>query len=613
MPEQQQRNLVYIALALITLLLLESMIFGFLSTAENRLSDFFVRQYALSLEPDPDILIIDIDEKSLAEMSNEAGRYPWPRAIYAELLEGLAPLDPRAIVFDILFTDPDLNNPESDEYFNEVLSSTDNIYLPFIRLDAENDARYGIPLDEFGTFLNFRQTSEGKTGTKVGMALPEAIAPENWRLGLINYLEDPDGVGRRYWVSMPAYDWKIPSLPARVASDLGYRLPSDDAIRLFWRGDKEQFRRFSFSDIHARITGANSRGILESDFQNKIIIIGTSATGLHDLRVTPVDALYPGMEILATAISNLKEEEHYALAPQWLPPLAGSLLILGLLASFRRSTNLPKIILLMIVVSSLTLISVYWSLRAEVILQLLTPLLFGWLFFLAGWFLYYLEERRSRMQTINAFKRTMDPRVVERLVQQGVTMESMQGESRVITVLFSDIRGFTTLSEKHSAEDIVRLLNRYFSMQVDTIFRHGGTLDKFIGDAIMAFWGAPEDDPEHACRAIRAAMEMVDNLKSFQKELQTEGIEFDVGIGLHTGTAVVGFIGSDTRQDYTIIGDTVNLASRLEGLTKGIARVLISEETKKHCHDPFSFTDHGSHQVKGRKETVHVYEPEEAR
>lgn len=127
----------------------------------------------------------------------------------------------------------------------------------------------------------------------------------------------------------------------------------------------------------------------------------------------------------------------------------------------------------------------------------------------------------------------------------------------------------------------------------------------------MAFWGAPTDDPEHACRAINAALEMTKNLKLFQQEQKAEGIEFDIGIGMHTGHAVVGFIGSDTRKDYTIIGDTVNLASRLEGLTKGIARVLISEETRNHCQNRFAFTDHGAHQVKGREEAVHVYEPGE--
>jgi adenylate cyclase len=610
-PDQRQRNLVLIAAGLIFLLLLETMITGFLSPLENRLSDSFVRKYALTLEADPDILILDIDEKSLAEMSQEAGRYPWPRSVYAELLEGLDALSPRAIVFDILFTDPDLNNIESDAYFNEVLGGMDNVYLPFIRLDEENDARYGIPLDDFGSMLGFQQNSAGKTGTRVGLALPDAIAPEHWRLGLINFNEDEDGVGRSYWVSMPAYDWNLPSLPARVAYDLGSELPDKPSIRLFWRGDKNDLKHYSFSDIYSRITGASSGGLQESDFRDKIILIGTSATGLHDLRVTPIDNLYPGVEILATALSNLKNEEHYYPAPSWTALLFGSLLILTLLAIFSRSMHLPRIIILMIIITVVTIAASYLALRAQIILLLLTPLLFGWLFFLGGWFLYYLEERRIRMQTINAFKRTMDPRVVEKLVQQGMTMETMQGESRIVTVLFSDIRGFTSLSEKHSAEEVVSLLNRYFSMQVDTIFKHGGTLDKFIGDAIMAFWGAPTDDPEHACRAINAALEMTKNLKQFQQELKAEGIEFDIGIGLHTGNAVVGFIGSDTRKDYTIIGDTVNLASRLEGLTKGIARVLISEETRNHCQNRFVFKDHGAHQVKGREEAVHAYEPGE--
>jgi adenylate cyclase len=144
---------------------------------------------------------------------------------------------------------------------------------------------------------------------------------------------------------------------------------------------------------------------------------------------------------------------------------------------------------------------------------------------------------------------------------------------------------------------------------VEVIFRHGGCLDKFIGDAIMAFWGAPLDDPEHAKHAVMAALEMSDNLEGFRRELGEAGQAFDVGIGLSSGPAVLGIIGSENKREYTAIGDTVNLGSRIEGLTKGVARILISEETMRRCQDAFDFVDHGLHAVKGRERPVRLFEP----
>jgi adenylate cyclase len=245
---------------------------------------------------------------------------------------------------------------------------------------------------------------------------------------------------------------------------------------------------------------------------------------------------------------------------------------------------------------------------------LLTPLLFGWGFYFAAALGEYLREKKSREQTVRIFNRFLDPRVVSSLVAQGETPQSLSGQAREITVLFSDIRGFTTLSEKRSPEEIVSLLNRYFSLQVEIIFRHGGTLDKFIGDAIMAFWGAPQDDAQHAEHAVAAALEMEQSLLRFKTELGEEGMDFDVGIGIHTGPAVVGFLGSETRLDYTAIGDTVNLSSRIEGLTKGVARILVSADTVAHCitgegRNAFDFSPAGSYKVKGRSQEVELFTP----
>jgi adenylate cyclase len=221
----------------------------------------------------------------------------------------------------------------------------------------------------------------------------------------------------------------------------------------------------------------------------------------------------------------------------------------------------------------------------------------------------YLRERREREQTMREFTRFVNPHVAKEMVAHGGL--SRAGESRQITILFSDIRGFTTLSEKRTPQQVVELLNRYFTLQVEVVFRHGGSLDKFIGDCIMAFWGAPLDDPEHARHAVEAALEMAQVLQRFKHELGEADADFDVGIGIHTGPAVVGLIGSEQRREYTAIGDTVNLGSRIEGLTKGVSRILVSRETMEACGDAFEFKSFGSFKVKGREQEVELFAPAE--
>jgi adenylate cyclase len=207
------------------------------------------------------------------------------------------------------------------------------------------------------------------------------------------------------------------------------------------------------------------------------------------------------------------------------------------------------------------------------------------------------------------FKRFLDPRVVSQLIESGEIDWQSNADGREVSVLFTDIRGFTSLSETMPPEKIVAMLNSYFEEQVEVIFRHGGTLDKFIGDAIMAFWGAPVAHPEHARLAVEAALAMSDTLEAWRQGIGEVGGDLDIGIGIHSGDAVVGFIGSGERLDYTAIGDTVNLASRIEGQTKGRARILVSEVTRNACREAFEWRDHGSCQVKGREQEVRLFEP----
>ena len=596
-----------LALAAALLIALNSLWLDAFHTLDHRISDYFVRQAAQRLIPDPDIVIVDIDEASLAAMQDDAGSWPWPRAVHAELLQGIARQKPRAIVFDILFSEPDRYRPDSDRYFNQVLRKMRNVYFPMVQL--EGNQTLGAPLAELAEIIPIPRSASADPAARAILLPPQAIAPESWRVGLINFTEDADGIARRYELYRNVSGWQLESLPARVMRDLGYTIPPRSDISLHWRGDNRAFKHISYSELYAD----QSRKKPQRDaheLTGKIVVIGATATGLHDIRATPIDSLYPGTMILATALDNLKHQRYLRAAPAWLAPVAAMLLIALQLPLFlRRRFDVFRIGGALLLLSLALLGAQYFAMTRLYSVALSTPLLFGWGFYFAAALSEYLREKRSREQTVRVFNRFLDPRVVSSLVAHGETPQSLSGQAREITVLFSDIRGFTSLSEIRSPEQIVSLLNRYFSLQVEIIFRHGGTLDKFIGDAIMAFWGAPQEDPRHAEHAVAAALEMEQALLRFKDELGEDGKDFDVGIGIHSGKAVVGFIGSDARMDYTAIGDTVNLSSRIEGLTKGVARILVSSDTASLCQNAFDFKSTGSYKVKGRTKEVELFTP----
>jgi len=594
-----------IALVTVLFIAFNSLWLNLFGTLDNRLSDFAARHVAKQLSPDPDIVIVDIDEASLAAMQDTAGSWPWPRAVHGELLQGIARQQPRAIVFDILFSEPDRYRPESDQFFNEVLHQLHNVYFPMLQLEGNQGG--GVSLSAISQVIGIPHSAGADPGARAILLPPQAVATESWRVGLVNLSEDADGVTRRYELHRNISGWQLESLPARVMRDLGYPIPPQPDISLHWRGDSHAFKRISYADLYA--DQSRQKPLRDThELTGKIVVIGTTASGLHDIRATPVSSQYPGVEILATALDNLKNQRYLHAAPAYFSPLCALLLVAVQLPLFvRRRFDVFRIGGALLLLSLVLLSAQYFAMTRLYSAALLTPLLFGWGFYFAAALSEYLREKKSREQTVRIFNRFLDPRVVDSLVAQGETPQSLSGKAREITVLFSDIRGFTTLSEKHTPEEIVSLLNRYFSLQVEIIFRHGGTLDKFIGDAIMAFWGAPQEDKQHAEHAVAAALEMEQSLLRFRAELGEEGKDFDVGIGIHTGKAVVGFLGSEARMDYTAIGDTVNLSSRIEGLTKGIARILVSADTVAQCRNVFDFSPAGSYKVKGRLQEVELF------
>lgn len=546
------------------------------------------------------VVIVDIDQKSLEQMNDDAGSWPWPRSVHGELIAYVAAQAPKAIVFDILFNEPDVFRPEHDAAFAEAVAANPDVFLA-MTLNADGA---GTVVSQLPAAVGARALPGASRAARAPIMLPLVVAqyPEAMRGGLINFTADSDGVGRHHELFGVRNGWQFPSLAARAT---GAAASGTDMILLNWRSG---WKHLSYSDLYLDSLRRNPQRPPD-ELKGKIVVIGTAAPGLMDFRVSPLGSTYPGVEILATALDNLergdwlREVRRAALLPLTLGMIA--LLALG----FARNVSPQRMLAAMIVMTVAGIGASWLFLIGGTFVPVLGALTFGWLFYLAASGLAYLEERARRLRTASLFGRFLDARVVAELIDKGEIDFRQQAEAREISVLFSDIRGFTALSEVTAPEAVVAMLNGYFSRQVGVIFAHGGTLDKFIGDAIMAFWGAPAAQQDHATRAVTAALAMSAALEELRGQLGEIGAELEIGIGIHSGSAVVGLIGSEDRLDYTAIGDTVNLASRVEGLTKGTARILVTEATRAAAGDAFSWRDCGVHSVKGREHGVRLFEP----
>ena len=549
------------------------------------------------------VVIVDIDQHSLEAMNDLAGSWPWPRSVHGELLDHIAAQQPRAVAFDILFNELDVYRPEQDTAFADAVARHPEAWLA-MTLNGDGD---GAWVSHMPAAVAARPVTRPPRDARIPLMLPLAVIshPEAMRGGLINFTPDSDNVGRHHALYGEAKGWRFPSLAARIMESLGRPLPAQHTVLLNWR---KSWRHVSYADIYLDSLRQHPQRP-KDEFRGKIVVIGTAAPGLMDLRLTPLGSTYPGVEILATAIDNLDRGD-------WLrePPRTAVLpLALALIAlvgfGFSRGISANRLSYGLIAITVIAVAASWLALRGGTFVPVFSALAFGWLFYLAASAIAYLDERRVRLRTSGMFKRFLDPRVVATLIERGDVDYRNEAEAREVSVLFSDISGFTSLSEASRPEDVVAMLNQYFSAQVEVIFAHGGTLDKFIGDAIMAFWGAPVAHPDSARHAVTAALGMSAALDELRGQLGELGRELEIGIGIHTGRAVVGFIGSNDRLDYTVIGDTVNLASRVEGLTKGIARVLVTEATKDAVGDAFAWRDCGLHEVKGRETRVRLFEP----
>lgn len=576
-----------------------------LEALDNRFGDVLLRWHAQGRVPPQDVVIIDIDQPSLKDpqMFELAGAWAWPRVIHAELITALARQQPRAIVLDLILSPPDRFRPENDAALAEALAF-ERAYVPMVLLE---DSAQQAPLALAPPAMGIRPGPGARPDARYGIDGPTALPPEVWRTGYINFIKDDDGIGRSTELGRDVQGWWIPHLLGRVAHDLGLPQPPQPRFRLHWYG--REFTRIPYA--RAYLATQTGDGQLPFDARGKVIIIGATASGLHDFVPTPVAATTPGPFVLATGVANLAQGDWLRPAPAWASPA----LALGLIAALGLAfaARLPQAATMagFALAVLLALAGALAALQAQVYWIPVSALVLGGVALLAFGLLSARLEMAQRRHVQAMFARFVDPRIATALSEPAQVAQAQVSASREVTVLFSDIRGFTSLSEHRRPEEIVALLNRYFEMQVEVIFRHQGTLDKFIGDAIMAFWGAPMAQPQHAVLAVQAALGMAEALERFAGDLAREdpAVRFAIGIGVHTGPAVVGFLGTPRRLDYTAIGDTVNLASRIEGCTKGVATVLVSETTRAQCGEAFDFIDRGAFEVKGREQAVRLFEP----
>jgi len=385
-----------------------------------------------------------------------------------------------------------------------------------------------------------------------------------------------------------------------------FTIPVDDRgrIRVPFRGRKGSFPYVSASDV---LNGIADKSILE----NKIIIVGTTAPGLNDSRATPVQSVYPGVEIHANIISGFLDQSIKSRSDFIVIAEIAELVAICLLAVlvFPRLAVIVSAIVFGFLLAGLTAANFYcWTIEnIDTILAIPVILLF--LLYSVQLFFGYFFETRRKKQLGRIFGQYIPPELVEQMSQSDEEF-SLNGESREMTVLFSDVRGFTTISEAMEPDALCELINAILTPVTTVIHDYKGTIDKYIGDAIMAFWGAPMRNPNHAALAVQSGLTILQTMANIQSEFSSKGWpDIDIGIGLNTGTMSVGNMGSQFRIAYTVMGDAVNLGSRLEGLTKQYGVKMIVSETTKQAAPDFVYRELDKVRVKGKLKPITIYEP----
>jgi adenylate cyclase len=597
------------------------------------------------------VTIIDIDEASLKKF----GQWPWPRTRLADMIINLANLGAVAIAFDVVFSEPDRLNPDvlSDtmRYLDELtrsrlraLPSNDQVLSDALRRARVVLGETGLEtvVSEIDKDLPF--TGFATLGDKAGaepdffefpgllrnVPILEKVAAGR---GLLTIVPERDGIIRRVPMMLRAQGNMMPALSMemlRVISGTSTILAKYDrngvksiAVRgLDIPTDKDgqlwvHFARHDPSIYVSATSVLDGAAPLEM-IKGKLVLIGTSAVALNDLKTTPVSNVMPGVEIHAQVLEvaltkAVLSQPNYALGVELLAAF-----VLGFLVIL-FTPNLGPVTLVVVgalFASVLIGTSLYFYKEQRLLIDFTYPLLSTTAIYLTLIFASFVREQAQRRQIRSAFGQYISPALVEQLAHSPEKLK-LGGEEREMTIMFSDVRGFTTISEsyKHDPQGLTALMNRFLTPLTDAILARKGTIDKYMGDAIMAFWNAPLDDNEHQINACNAALDMLEKIDALNKEREAEAqhgghvyIPINVGVGLNTGVCVVGNMGSNLRFDYSVLGDSVNLASRLEGQSKEYGFPIIAgSKTALAAKDKFAILELDFIMVKGKKEPEVIY------
>ncbi len=508
------------------------------------------------------IALVMIDQSSLDWVQKELGLgWPWPRELYGIIASSLCKADVQA--YDILFTEPSTYGPEDDSRCAEAMSSAGNVVLATL------------------------------TDRKPVLAVSNALC------GHVVACVDSDGVCRQYQVSIDTEAGKMPSLGLAVISTLDKTnsiskekevssigsfeplepLESFKPTVFLKFEDSSRFERYSAAQVLASsldVAGTNSAGLdLDMNFEGKIVLIGITAPGLMDRQATPISPVQPGMEVHATFISNALSSSFIELSPIWIK---ASIAMLALVFAALFPIMRTRIWTIVGIVAAIIIpIGMSFVLFRNLVFYNAIPALAAGLFaFVAAVVLGYQAEGRQRAYLRKAFAQYLSPEVISELIEKPDALR-LGGESKVITVLFSDMAGFTAISERLDPERLTLFMNEYLGIISEQILAQGGTLDKYVGDAVVAFWNAPLDIADHALRACLAACRIQEKLIEIGPELENRfGVAPRTRIGIATGSAIVGNLGSNCRFAYTAVGDSVNIASRLETANKVLGTTILT-------------------------------------
>lgn len=612
---------------------------GWIETWEAKAWDWRVAHFARPEATSDQIRLILLDQKSLDWMYREnVVTWPWPREVYALIVDFCRRNGAKALAFDVLFTEPSKYGVADDASFGDALNRYGHAAGSiFIKEDSGRDKIWpkglnpsSLQIEKVGQWLDARNR-KGVVSDRATLPIAEVVNNSSV-LCNVEQAPDDDGIFRRIKAfrvfdnkAIPALGLGIylaahPDTNARIEDnrllmgDRSIPMDADANVILRYRGPQGTYKSYSAAAViqsEVQLQNGvtpNIDGI--KDFREKYVFFGFAAPGLFDHRPSPVDNVYLGVEIQATFLDNFLNGDFIDRSPLILLTLSVLVisLLCGLTVSYTttpwRALGLGAVFIPVPVgLAAVAYIQGIWLplVVQEVALILTIILALG---------ASYATEGRQKRFIKSAFKQYLSPAVIDQLIRYPDRLQ-LGGERRVLSIFFSDLQGFTAISETLTPEELTRLLNAYLTAMTEIIHEEGGTVDKYEGDAIIAFWNAPLEVPGHAQRAVRAALRCQSKLARMQPEIKKHiGKRLMMRIGINTGPAVVGNLGSLTRFDYTILGDAVNLAARLEGANKQFSTyTMISESTRKLIGEHIAVRELARLAVVGRQTPVTVYEP----